>query len=114
MFTLDPWRIVKEGATKVVDINTCYWCPRHIKEGFYDGMYVTHPPEKHNEWMDRKINWGKKKSSKDSTTSSGNLTTDKKLGLSTDLKATMVASFQCTQEEMDKLWSDAVQNSALN
>lgn len=30
-----------------------YWCPHHKFSGFYDGLYVTHPPEKHDKWRDR-------------------------------------------------------------
>ena len=112
---MEPWRIVKEGPTKVVDGKTWYWCPHHKREGLYDGMYVTHPPDKHDEWQERKTSWGKKKSaSNTSTPASAASTSAQKLGLSSDLKATMVANFQCTQEEADKLWSDAVQNSSLN
>ena len=78
-------------------------------------MYVTHTPEKHDECIERKNNWGKKKStSTNSTLASERSTTDQKLGLSSNLKAVKVESFQCTQEEAEKLWSDAVHNSALN
>lgn len=78
-------------------------------------MYVGHPPKKHDEWIKRKNNWGKKKSNPtNSTPASEHSTIDQKLGLSSDLKAAMGANFQCTQEEADKLWSDTVQNSALN
>ena len=78
-------------------------------------MYVTHTPDKHDEWLERNTSWGKKKSaSATSTSASTTSTSTQKLALSSDLKAAMVANFQCTQEEADKLWSDAVQNSSLN
>ena len=113
--TLELWRIVKEGLTKIVDSKKWYWCPHHKKEGVYDGMYVTHPPEKQDEWIKQKNNWGKRKSTTtNSTLASERSIPDRKLGLISNLKAAMVASFQCTQEEADKLWLDAVQNSALN
>ena len=31
-----------------------YWCPEHVVTGDYDRLYVTHPPEKHGEGLDRK------------------------------------------------------------
>lgn len=34
--------------------------------------------------------------------------------MSSDLKAAIIANFQCTQEKTDTLWLDAAQNSALN
>ena len=54
VFTLDPWRIVKEGSSKTVDGKTWNWCPHHKREGKYDGMYVAHTPDKHDEWLERK------------------------------------------------------------
>ena len=112
---MDPWRIVKEDPTKIDDGKTCYWCPRYKKEGVYDGICFIHPPNKHDEWSVRKNNWRKKKtSSSTSTQDSKPSITNQKLGLSSDLKAVIVANFHCTQEEADKLWSDTVQNSALN
>ena len=35
--------IKKEGKT-------WYWCPKHVSQGKYDGLYVTHKPEDHDEW----------------------------------------------------------------
>ena len=113
-FTLELWRIVKEGPTIIVDNKTRYWWPI-IKKGIYDGMYVTHPPKNNDEWIKRKNSCGKKNSTPtNSTLASERSTTNQKLVLSSDLKAAMVTNVQCTQEEADKLWSDAVQNSALN
>ena len=31
------------------DGKTWYWCPRHVVPGKYDGLYVTHKPEDHDE-----------------------------------------------------------------
>ena len=60
--------------------------------------------------MDGKKNhWDKKKSaSTTSTSASTTFTSTQKLALSSDLKAAMVANFQCTHVEADKLWSDVV------
>lgn len=66
--TLDPWLIVKGGHTKDLDGQTLHQYPHHKKEGVYDGIYVTHPPERHEELVEQKINWGKKESTPASST----------------------------------------------
>ena len=114
-FTLDDWRMKKDGDSKVMDGKTWYWCPKHVQEGVYDGLYVTHKPEDHDAWQDRKRNWSKNKSSSgqsSSRTASGNnpSSTDK-LTLSNNLKAAMVTNFQCTSEQAERLWSEVVQDS---
>ena len=74
-----------------------------------------YPSNKHDEWFECKNNWGKKSTpSSTSTLDLNPLTNNQRLGLIFDLKAVMVVNFQCAQEEEDKLWSDAVQNSVLN
>ena len=42
---LERCRTVKTGKTKFVKGHTYYWCPHHVKEGMWNGMYVTHKPE---------------------------------------------------------------------
>ena len=94
VFTLDPWRIVKECSSKTVDDKTWHWFPHHKREGKYDGIYVAHTPDKHDEWLERKTSRDKKKSaSATSTPASTTSTSTQKLALSSDLKATMVANF---------------------
>ena len=44
---LERWFTVKTDKTKVVKGRTYYWCPQHVKEGIWNGMYVTHKPEDH-------------------------------------------------------------------
>ena len=114
-FTLDPWRMNKDGDTKVVDGKTWYWCPRHVLEGVYDGLYVTHPPGDHDAWADRKRNWRKNKSSSGQSSSGNasgaNPSSTDRLTLSNNLKAAMVTNFQCTSEQAERLWSEVVQDS---
>ena len=106
---MDPWRIVKGGPSKTVDGKTWHWCPHHKRKGKYDGMYVTYPSDKHDEWMERKPIWDKKKSTSATSTSvSTTSTLTQILALSSDLKASMVVNFQCAHDETDKLWSDTV------
>ena len=44
---LDRWRIKNVSPSKVFDDKTYYWCPHHVKEGKWNGMYVLHSPEQH-------------------------------------------------------------------
>ena len=48
-FTLEEWRIKFEGKEKTVDGVKLYWCTKHVMDGVYDGMYVKHPEDKHEE-----------------------------------------------------------------
>ena len=93
-----------------------YWCTKHVMDGVYDGMYVKHPEDKHDEWLERKKGW--KKGSKDTATSNDAQTTGAdttpKLTLSNNLKAALVTNFNCSEADANSLWSEVVQNSAVN
>ena len=52
--TIDSWRKKNVGASLEKDGKTWYWCPKHIRENDYDGLYVKHRPENHEEWERRK------------------------------------------------------------
>ena len=90
---------------KVVNGKTWYWCPKHMRYGVYGGLYVTHPPDKHNEWVENCENWNKRSSSsaKASTDKSSANNIKDKLTLSNNLKAAMITNFQYTSEQTDKL-----------
>jgi len=60
-FTLEDWCIVNNGKEKVVNGKTWHWCPHHKMKGVYDGMYVGHPEDENDEWLERKKRWKKKK-----------------------------------------------------
>ena len=44
----------KKGASMEKDGKTWYWCPLHVKEGLFDGLYMPHKPEDHDEWARKK------------------------------------------------------------
>ena len=44
---LEHWHTVKTDKTKVVKGRTYYWCPLHVKEVMWNGIYVTHKPKDH-------------------------------------------------------------------
>ena len=109
---MDIWRFKEDRNTKKVNGKQWWWCPLHVLEGIYDGLYVKHPPEKHSEWEERKKNNKlKSSSSKDSSASAATNTSKVKLSLSNSLKAAMVTNFQCSQEQADRLYSEVVQGN---
>ena len=113
-FTLDVWRMKYDGDSKVVDGKTWYWCKRHKQDGVYDGLYVTHKEEDHDDWLAKKSHWNKKKRSApapSTTSTSGSTPSADKLTLSNNLKAAMITNFQCTSDQAEKLWSEVVQDS---
>ena len=65
--------------------------------------------------MDRKKNFNKNKkppaTTPSDTASSGDASTTRKLTLINSIKAAMITNFQCTSEQAEKLWSEAVQDS---
>ena len=40
--SVEKWRIIKDSKTKVVNGATWHWCPYHVLEGIWDGMYLRH------------------------------------------------------------------------
>ena len=115
-FTLEAWRIKFDGKEKTVDGVLWYLCSKHVIDGVYDAMYVKHPEDKHEEWLERKKGW--KKGSKDTATSNESQSTcgvtTPKLTLSNNLKAAMIINFHCSEAEANSLWSEVVQNSSVN
>ena len=47
--TIDDWRMKKGESMVERDGKMWYWCPKHVSPGRYDGLYVTHKPEDHEE-----------------------------------------------------------------
>lgn len=51
-----------KGAERVErDGKTWYWCPYHVFPGKYNGLYVTHRQEDHEEWKKKRDTWRAKK-----------------------------------------------------
>ena len=82
-------------------------------------MYVTHHPDNHTEWQERKEKFSRDKkekntskdsddSKKDSSSSKGE---KKTLALSDKLKAAMVTKFRCSPSDAEKLWSEVSKQS---
>jgi len=86
--SLEPWRKVNVGPTVEKNGKTWYWCSKHTKEGDYDGLYVTHHPDQHDEIMSRcaKVKREKVKTSPPVSQNNDGLT------LNNDIKASLTTS----------------------
>jgi len=87
-----------------------WWCPKHVLPGKYDGLYVTHKPEDHEDWLKRKeerrAKFSKDKTSNDKSaakTDNGN----KNLVLTDNLRAALLTRCDLTGAQADALIKDA-------
>ena len=106
------WRM-KKGQDQITrDGKKWYWCPHHKIEGKYDGLYVTHKPEEHNEWLKRKNDCiAKKKRTKESQNYGEE---DKKpdedgskLVITDSLKAALMTHMDISSEQVDAIVQEA-------
>ena len=78
----------KNEDTLEKDSKTWHWCPKHVVPGEYDGLYVTHKPEHHDDWKKRREAWRVRRSDTKKQQESGQNDSDqKKLVLMDTLKA---------------------------
>ena len=105
---LPKWRTVKDGAKKTMDGTQYWWCDKHVhKDGLWNGLYVRHPPEKHDEIMDR---FAKKKQKqeesgdKEAKKEPGALST---LELQENMKRVLVTNLMMSEEDVEKLLEQA-------
>ena len=49
---LESWRVNKSKKNITRYVQDWWWCPKHKMEGKFDGMYINHPSNKHNEWAE--------------------------------------------------------------
>ena len=61
---IDSWRKFKTSGLVKRDGKKCYWCPKHVREGDYAGLYVAHSASDHDEWVEHRKEWGKNKKKK--------------------------------------------------
>ena len=46
--------MIKTEDTIEKDGKTWYWCPKQVVLEKYDGLYITHKPENHDDWKKRR------------------------------------------------------------
>ena len=51
---IEAWRMKNTAPMVERDGKIWWWCPKHVIPGRYDGLYVTHKPEDHEEWVQKK------------------------------------------------------------
>ena len=68
-------------------------------------MYVTRHPDDHDQWLENKKNWNKKKSSNESSTPSDSKPSTT-LSLANKMRAAIVAKFSMSETEADQLWTE--------
>ena len=56
---IPEWRTRNEGIQCDHDGKSWYWCPYHKKPGLFDGLYMPHKPEDHDEWRAKKYPYKK-------------------------------------------------------
>ena len=95
-----------KGLKRTIDGKEMWWCKFHkCPRGTYDGMYVMHPPEKHDEWQVRKDEFKANKKNKGEHKSDSNSkdSTVKSFKLTDQLKAALCTKGQMTAETIDKI-----------
>ena len=108
---------MKKGQDQVNrDGKTWFWSPHHKMKGKYDGLYVTHKPEEHEEWVRKKNerNARKKKTrdeQKETDQISQNDVNGSKLTISNSLKAALMTHMDILPEQVDAIFREA-ENSA--
>ena len=103
------WRMKKSTPMVERDGKTWYWCPHHKYEDMYDGLYVTHKPEEHDEWQKRKETYktkNRKKGSEDAKLKDTD-ETPKKLTLTDTLKTALMTKCDITGAQADALIREA-------
>ena len=107
------WRMKKGPEKLEKDGKTWFWCPHHKIEGQYDGLYVTHKPEDHDAWLQRKNDrLAKRRRAKDNQKDSdegkqSHEDGSKKLIISDSLKAALMTHMDVSPEQIDALVKEA-------
>jgi hypothetical protein len=117
--SVDAWRKKKSFGDSVERNGKTYcWCPHHVMEGQYDGLYVFYPPEKHAEWLEEKkrrqseltARKKKKAPATENPDTSKDTKTSEKLALTDSLRAALVTNSGMTPEAIDALYEEHSRN----
>ena len=104
---IEEWRMKKTFGPKVErDGKWWYWCEHHKYPGYYDGLYVTHPPEKHQEWQDHQDKMkgrGKYANKQPNSTSGNDSSKEVKLVLSDSIQQALVTDHGFTPLQLEQL-----------
>ena len=111
VMSIDSWRMVKTTPSIERDGKTWYWCPHHVYPDKYDGLYVTHKPEDHEDWVKRKESFrnrfAKNKPKEDSKDKDNEDPPQRKLTLSESLKTALMTRCDISAAQADALLKEA-------
>lgn len=102
------WRTKSQGKTATWKGREHTWCPKHKKEGVFDGMYYdSHTPETHDTWqaaMDAKY---PKKGGAATTSANATAKNEKSLIISDALKNALCTNLCVSEDDLAKIISDS-------
>ena len=111
VMSIDSWRMTKTLPTINRDGKTWHWCPHHVYPDKYNGLYVTHKPEDHEDWVKRKESFrnkfSKKKPKDDNDDKDDEEPSQKKLTLSNSLKSALMTRCDISAAQADALLQEA-------
>ena len=110
--SIKAWRMKKTEDSIQKEGRTWYWCPHHKVEGSYEGLYVTHKPEEHEEWKNNRSQFRRKKyldKKKDNSDEGKEKDSDtsKKLVINENLKAALLTHSDLSALQIDEIIEDA-------
>ncbi len=122
-YAFELWRLEKvdnklEHKMVEHDDKTWYWCDKHTYNGkngdASKGMYVTHKPNQHDRWVERRTK-GNRRASKFASTDDkpkptppvSNDSSASKLSLSKSLQVALVKTAGISEDQFNKIWADA-------
>ena len=107
------WRMTKSSDSLEREDKTWDWCPKHVVPGKYDGLYITHPPEEHDNWKKRQDAWrARAKSDSKRNENKDDKEQDlKKMVLSENLKAALLTRCDLTGAQADALLKEAQEDT---
>ena len=108
MTNLPVWRTIKKGESIVSDGKTYHWCPHHVLQGKFDGLYMPHKAEEHDAWKaekkERRDKYNKKSSAPPSNEPTPSSVSDAPtLGLSERMKAALLTDCGMPQSDVDRM-----------
>ena len=105
--TIDTWRMKKTEPMIQRDGKSWYWCPKHVSLGKYEGLYVTHKPEDHDEWAKNRNRFKKREKKEEKSSQPQEEGQEKSLALSNSLKAALLTRCDLSAAQADALIKEA-------
>ena len=115
--TIEAWRMKKDGDYKQVNGIDYWWCPHHKWDGKFDGLYMQHKREDHDEWKkrrDEKRATYYRKGKNEGNTTSENAEKNNKLVLKESMTAALVTNFQISEDQAANIYTSVMANSQGN